>query len=76
MIDPATLISCESVAAVVLHLRVLAEAPVSYSGHPWNEVKALCTSVVAWDMKIPVSYATCRVCRDAAGLPAWEKRTA
>lgn len=55
------LITCESVAAITLHLRDASTIPPNYSGHH-PRPKALCGSEIAWDTKIPASMARCRAC--------------
>ena len=62
------LITCESTAAISLHLRKISEAKISYSGHS-PRPKALCGREVAWDTRIVVTLASCTDCRQIAMLP-------
>jgi len=55
------LITCESVAAITLHLRDASIIAPNYSGHH-PRPKALCDAEIAWDTKIPTSMARCRAC--------------
>lgn len=61
----AQLVTCETVAAVVLHARRVADIPVRLSGHSPLRPLALCGRPVDWDTEIPVSVraVTCRNCR-------------
>jgi hypothetical protein len=54
-------VTCESVAAVTLHIRETTDTPVNYSGFA-RRPKALCDAVIAWDTQIPVSAARCMPC--------------
>lgn len=60
-------VTCESVAAIVLHVREVGTTPISYSGFA-QRPRALCETKVAWDTKISVELASCRTCRALAGL--------
>lgn len=60
-------IVCETTAAIVTHLRRLADAPVRLSGHHGGP-KTLCGKTTAWDTQHPVTSASCRNCRLAAGM--------
>ena len=60
------LVACESVAAIVVHLRDDALAPVRLSGHPFPRPRALCDAEVAWDTQLPTNSATCRKCVEKA----------
>lgn len=66
-------VTCESVAALVLHLRRLGPGipPVRLSGHGGPGPFALCGSVIAWDTQRPATErcVTCRTCRLLAGWP-------
>jgi len=56
-------IICESIAAIVTHVRRIAGTEPSYSGHAIRPL-ALCGASIAWDTKLPLSTASCRTCRD------------
>ncbi len=55
------LITCESVAAITLHLRDASIVPPNYGGHH-PRPKALCESEVAWDTRISPESARCSAC--------------
>jgi hypothetical protein len=55
------LVTCESVAAITLHVRDTTQVPISYSGFA-KRPQALCGAEVAWDTRIPVSNTRCREC--------------
>lgn len=55
------LVTCESTAAITLHLRSTREIPVSLSGFA-TRPRALCGAEVAWDTRIQVSAASCCKC--------------
>jgi len=57
------LVVCETVAAIVTHLRELqpGEEPC-YSGRRRADAKTLCGMTVGWDTRIPVGEETCRRC--------------
>lgn len=62
-----TLVICETVAAIVLHVRrVTPTSPIRLGGHSTKPL-ALCGSRVDWDTECPVSLinVTCRDCRAA-----------
>lgn len=59
-ITPGSLITCETMAAIVVHIRNLTETGPHYGGGA--DTHALCGAPVKWDMKIPVSAATCKGC--------------
>jgi hypothetical protein len=63
---PGEYVVSESTAAITTHLRRLVDSPIKYGGG--LNIRSLCGSHLAWDTKIPVSMARCRVCRDLAGL--------
>lgn len=69
------MVTCETVAAIVVHVRRLGPgiAPVRLSGHSSPRPFALCGSPVDWDTQNPVNdrTVTCRSCRKAAGFPEW-----
>jgi hypothetical protein len=59
----ADFIVCETVAAIVTHIRQLTpNHPANYSGHKPPRPLALCGSAIAWDMKLPLDTATCSMC--------------
>lgn len=66
------LVTCETVAAIVLHVRRVTDTPVRLSGHSGMRPLALCGSAIDWDTEIPVSAenATCRGCRTALAREA------
>ncbi len=55
-------VTCETVAAIVVHIRRASDAPVRLNGHTSPRPTSLCGMEVAWDTQIPVSSATCRKC--------------
>lgn len=63
------LVVCESVAAIVPHLRRVTEAvPIKLSGHASPRPLSLCGNEIAWDTRLPLSAARCSKClavRDA-----------
>lgn len=63
-IGPAAgqLVACETVAAVVLHVRRIVDRGVRLSGHVAPRPLALCGTPIAWDTRLPVSAVTCRRC--------------
>lgn len=72
----APLVTCETVAAIVLHVRRVTDVPVRLGGHTAPRPLALCGSPVDWDTQIPVASVTapsdatravrpCRGCRTA-----------
>ncbi len=77
-----TLVVCETVHAIVTHLREpTEESPVRFGGfsdrtsRPFP-VLALCGSQVAWDTQLPVSIARCRDCNKIAAADAAAKEGA
>jgi hypothetical protein len=54
---------CESVVAIVTHVRVLSEKGLFLGGGA--DTLSLCGKKVAWDTQIPVasSTVTCKICR-------------
>ncbi len=63
---PSRIVVCETVAAIVLHLREVGEGKVNYSGRDAYAL-TLCCVPVGWDTKHEVSEATCRTCIACAG---------
>ena len=61
-----TLVTCESVAAIIVHLRDEAVAPIRLSGHSFPRPRALCDAEIAWDTKLPVDAASCGTCIEIA----------
>ena len=55
-------VTCESVAAIIVHLRDAAFVPIRLSGHSFPRPRALCDAEIAWDTRLPVSAASCRTC--------------
>ena len=60
------LTTCESSAAITIHLRDLVLVPANYQGHPRPGPEALCGSEIAWDTKSPIQFARCNACRKLA----------
>jgi hypothetical protein len=56
------LITCETVAAIVLHARHIVDRDVRLNGHRSPKPLALCGSPVDWDTQRPVSAVHCRSC--------------
>jgi len=56
------LVTCETVAAIVLHARRITNRGVRLSGHVEPRPLALCGSPVDWDTQRPVSAVHCRSC--------------
>jgi hypothetical protein len=56
-----TLSVCESVAAIVLHLREVVDGDVNYSGSIPDRM-TLCGTKVGWDTKDQLAHANCRDC--------------
>lgn len=54
-------VTCESTAAITVHIRKVGNVPVSLSGFT-SRPQALCTAVVAWDCQIPTAGAGCWAC--------------
>lgn len=57
--------TCETLAAIVIHIRAISTIPVSLFGYKVRSgarPKALCDARVAWDTQIPVASATCARC--------------
>lgn len=57
------LVTCETVAAIVVHARRIVESEVRLSGHTAPRPLALCGSPVDWDTMIPVAGTSCRWCK-------------
>ncbi len=72
------LVSCETVAAIVLHARRIGPRlkGVAYGGHTDPRPLALCGAAIDWDTTRPATEAcvTCRSCRIAAGWSEWMVR--
>lgn len=65
------LVVCESVAAIVFHLRTYEDpSELKFGGHAPPRPLSLCEREIAWDTKIPVRYTavTCKTCRERSGL--------
>ncbi len=64
---PGGLIACETIAAIVVHLRRVPEGGPNYTG---TRIKPLCHAytddVPGWDTRLPLSAVTCRGCRERA----------
>lgn len=61
------LVTCETVAAIVRHVRRVADIPVKLGGHSVPRPRALCDRHVDWDTTRPVvlEHITCRACKAA-----------
>lgn len=59
------LVTCETVAAIVLHVRRIADRGVRLSGHVSPRPLALCGEPVYWDTQRPVAAVSCRRCKAA-----------
>jgi hypothetical protein len=57
------LVTCETVAAIVLHVRRVVDRGFRPSGHVTPRPLALCGSPVDWDTKQPVESTSCHSCR-------------
>jgi hypothetical protein len=72
---PGDLVTCETVAAIVVHVRRLGPGspPIRLSGHTSPRPFAMCGSPIDWDTQIPATEAhvSCRSCRKAIGWPEW-----
>ncbi len=68
-----TVISCESVAAIVVHIRIVGSVEPNYSGHSPYRPPTLCGAEAAWDTKSSVKYATCRSCREDEFMKGYEE---
>lgn len=64
--------TCESVAAIVVHLRE--PGPKGFCSGGGADTPALCGAKVAWDTRIPFEAVTCRRCRVVVGLPEYPVR--
>lgn len=64
MKDPTTTIdglsTCETLAAIVVHVRQLGPKGLCYSGGA--DTKTLCGAEASWDSRIPIEGVTCRTC--------------
>lgn len=56
------LVTCETVAALVLHARRIANHSVQLGGHDTPRPLALCGAPIYWDTQRPVSDVHCRLC--------------
>jgi hypothetical protein len=65
-----TLVTCETIAAIVIHVRRIGDRPIRLSGHS-DKPTTLCGRLADWDTLIPVSPAavSCRRCRVVLGWP-------
>jgi hypothetical protein len=59
--DVSLFVTCETTAAISLHIREVGETPINYSGFAQRPT-ALCGAIVAWDTKISLNYSTCSTC--------------
>jgi len=55
-------VTCESTAAIVVHIRRIGDRGINIHGHTHPRPEALCGAKVAWDTRIPLAGATCRRC--------------
>jgi hypothetical protein len=71
------MVTCETVAAIVVHVRRLGPGipPIRLSGHSTRPF-ALCGSPIDWDTQIPATEpcVTCRSCRKVAGWPEFLRK--
>lgn len=68
MPKPVEYVTCETSAAIVVHIREIGETPIKLGGH-WPKPKALCDAEISWDMqtvatKFLMANATCSICRN------------
>jgi len=56
------LLTCETFAALVIHLRNAGDGTAYYNGVPPGTV-SLCGATIGWDVKSELDEATCTVCR-------------
>ena len=56
-----TFVTCETVAAIVLHIRIVGPEGVRRAGFS-ERPKSLCGAKVSWDTGIMPGLATCRDC--------------
>ena len=56
-------VTCETAAAISLHVREVSDRPVNLTGHVTPRPRALCGAEVWWDRKLGPEHATCRDCR-------------
>lgn len=62
--NPGDLITCETFAAIVVHIRRVGLSGPHYGGGTAEHMgQTLCGVVPSWDTRIPVTAATCRGCR-------------
>lgn len=57
------LVTCETIAAIVLHVRRITDRGVKLGGHVDPKPQALCGRYVDWDTQRPV-IAECITCRN------------
>jgi len=65
-----TFVVCESTAAIVTHLRLVGDKPISLSGPSFPRPEALCGSEIAWDTQLPINAVRCRACMHQLALRA------
>lgn len=56
------LVVCETLAAIVLHLRLVGDGEINYNGRD-AYAETLCGSDVGWDTKDDPTEVTCRECQ-------------
>jgi hypothetical protein len=61
-----SLVTCETSAAIALHLRDADGWPVNLEGHRHPRPSALCGVAISWDTRSPIMTATCNACIQAA----------
>lgn len=54
-------VTCETMAANIVHIRRADRLGPNYHGHSPRPT-TLCNAPAAWDTRIPLTAATCRVC--------------
>lgn len=66
--SPPKLATCETTAAITLHVRVVGDRPFNPSGHTTPRPRALCGVNIAWDTQIDLGGVRCRSCLQALEL--------
>lgn len=64
-----TFVCCETVAAITMHIRIVGDTPISYSGFAVRP-KTLCEKAVGWDTLTPIVAARCLECMIVAIVDA------
>lgn len=58
-------LTCETIAAIVVHARHEGDRPVRYGGHARPKPVSLCGRKIDWDTRRPLSSVSCRHCLEA-----------